>query len=135
MTKTKNIKAASILMVFRDRLRKEASDLLNKAELELAETEKQATAMIKCAKERYHMARIQSNRLNRDADSAQECISDELELEIKTNEEVSAAWDCKSQARLAAEMLSSAPAELRQTSVRLADSELLELGLLKTGDK
>ena len=128
-------KLTGIVMNIRDQLKADALKLRLEGFEIMKEAEDKASAILTEAKKRKHVALISANKMEREAQVIQEALNQELELEVKTNQEVSAAWDCKSQARLAAEMLSSAPAELRQTSVRLADSELLELGLLKTGDK
>lgn len=114
-------KLTGIVMNIRDQLKADALKLRLEGFEIMKEAEDKASAILTEAKKRKHVALISANKMEREAQVIQEALNQELELEVKTNQEVSAAWDCKSQARLAAELL--------------ADSELLELDLLKTGDK
>ena len=87
MTKIKNIKAAALLMVFRDKLKKEATEMLREATLQFESAEKQAAETVRLAKITYHTAKIKHNQLQKEADYCQECISEEMQLEIKNDNE------------------------------------------------
>jgi hypothetical protein len=97
-------KLTAIVMKRRDDLKKSAYDLRTQAERAFSQAEAQAASLMQTAKTAVHAARIQANRMEKEADLLQEALNEELELQVKEEQDSSSAWDIKSQARLKAEL-------------------------------
>ena len=91
-------------MARRDDLKQRAADLRNQAERAFAKAEEQCVGLMQTAKTAVHAARIQANRMEKEAELIQEALNEELELQVKEEKESADAWDIKSSAKLKAEL-------------------------------
>lgn len=102
--KIKSHKLTAIVMHQRDDLRANAIKLMESANSLMEKAEEQCEQIMAEAKKAYHAAKIQSNRMNKEADLIQEAINEELELQVKEEQETQSAWEVKSTSHLAAEL-------------------------------
>lgn len=103
--KIKSVKLTAYVMARRDELNKEAVETMLAEDKVWQQAQEQFVEQMKLAKTRYHKAKIETNALKREALMLQELLNEELELEVKTEQENISAWDFKSQSHIAAEML------------------------------
>lgn len=102
--KIKSYKLTAIVLARRDELKQQASELRAQAERAYTRAEEQCNSLIQAAKTAVHAARIQANRMEKEAALLQDAINEELELQVKEEQEASDAWDIKSKAELKAEL-------------------------------
>lgn len=100
----KSTKLTGIVMNIRDQLKTNVLKLRVEAEETFAAAQTAADIMMADAKKKRHASIISANKMEREADIIQEALNSELEMEVADNNSAFAAWDVKSQAKLAAEM-------------------------------
>jgi hypothetical protein len=82
-------KMIGVLCIFRDLLKKQAAEVLEPAEAQLA-----------LAKAAYHDAKIKSNQLLKQAQDIQKMITPQMQAELDEAIEVAAAYEFKSNSEL-----------------------------------
>lgn len=98
-------KLTALIMVRRDDLKRDAMALRDQAEKAFSQAEEQAKSLLQAAKTAVHQARIQANRMEREAELLQEAISEELELQVKAEQEIESQYHQKSIAQMRAEYI------------------------------
>lgn len=101
--KIKSTKLTAIVMARRDELRQQALALRTNAEKEFETIQEQIANLLKEAKTNVHSARIQANRMEKEAELIQEALNEELEMQVKQQQEADKAWSVKGEHQLKAE--------------------------------
>lgn len=103
-SKVKSTKLTAIVMARIDELRKGAADLRATSEKAFQQAQLQSQSLIATAKTASHSAKIQANRMEREAEMMQEALDEEAMLQVKEQQAADLAWEQRSEAHLRAEL-------------------------------
>ncbi len=93
-------KLTSLIMVIRDQMKQDVVTLKLESEAAFKIEEELAKSILFEAKKKVHISRIKINSMEKEIETLQEALSEEIELEIKETNKTSSDWNIKSNASL-----------------------------------